>query len=535
MITRTVLIGVDGASFSILDALAADGVMPFLRRFIEEGVRAPLRSVVPALTPPAWTSLMTGRAPGRHGIFDFFRKDSAASPQIRFLTSRDIGCPTIWEHVSAQGLRATVLNFPLTFPAPPINGHVVPGGWMPWRQLPLGCHPSNLYDRLAALPGFNPRELAMDMSHEEKAIEGCRRDEYEEWIALHVRREQQWFNVLRHLMQEEPSHLVAVLFDGVDKLQHLCWRFIDPAYAHTLTSPWERRVRECCLGYFRTLDGLMEEIATLAGPRASVVVASDHGFGPQVRTFFVNTWLQRQGHLTWTDGKAPKASAAKTLGIGQLARHVGALDWTKTRAYAPMPSGNGIHIVRANGNAPGGVPASEYEAFRERLIDGLRALRDPGTEEPVVSRVWTREEIFEGPFIELAPDLTLELQDGGLVSILSSDEVVVPRPEPSGTHRPLGVFIARGPGIRRHAEIAELSILDVAPLLLLCLGLPIPAELDGRLPAEVLEAGALQQPVHSDAPVAAVAVADAAAGAVVLDEEAEAEIMKRLQALGYVE
>ncbi|MGH6692428.1 MAG: alkaline phosphatase family protein, partial [Gammaproteobacteria bacterium] len=481
----------------------------------------------------AWTSLMTGRAPGRHGIFDFFRKDTATAPHIRFLTARDVGCTTLWEQVTAHGLKATVLNFPLTFPAPPINGHVVPGGWMPWRQLPLACRPATLYARLAELPGFNPRELAMDMAHEEKAIEGCRRDEYEEWIALHVRREQQWFSVLRYLMQEEPSELVAVLFDGVDKLQHLCWRFLDPATAAALASPWERQVRERCLEYFRTLDGLIEEIVALAGSKATVVVASDHGFGPQVRTFSVNTWLQRQGHLAWQDGSAPRATESETLGMGQLARHVYSLDWTRTRAFAPMPSGNGIHIVQADWN-PAGVPPSEYEAFRDRLIHDLLQVRDPITGTPVVSRVWKREEIFDGPFLTLAPDVTLELEDGGLVSILAADEVVAPRPEPTGSHRPDGVFIAAGPLLRADAAVPSLSILDVAPLLLNVLELPVPEELEGRLPAELFE-GAVQQhaapngaPVHADA--AAVPAAEQ-----LLDQEAEAEILKRLQALGYVE
>ena len=73
MTTRTVLIGLDGATFTVLDPLMARGVMPFLRDFIAQGVRAPLRSVIPALTPPAWTSLVTGKRPGQHGVFDFVR------------------------------------------------------------------------------------------------------------------------------------------------------------------------------------------------------------------------------------------------------------------------------------------------------------------------------------------------------------------------------------------------------------------------------------------------------------------------------
>ena len=90
------LIGLDGATFDILDPLMQQGAMPVLRGLIGSGVRATLRSTVPALTPPAWTSLVTGRGPGSHGIFDFFRKDKESSPLFRFLTSHDVACSTMW-------------------------------------------------------------------------------------------------------------------------------------------------------------------------------------------------------------------------------------------------------------------------------------------------------------------------------------------------------------------------------------------------------------------------------------------------------
>src|SRR3712207_7881762 len=77
------------------------------------------------------------------------------------------------------------------FPAPAVDGCVVPGGMMPWRQLRLGCHPPGLFDRLKALPGFNPREM-LDMELEVKAIEGCPEDELADWVERHIVREGRW-------------------------------------------------------------------------------------------------------------------------------------------------------------------------------------------------------------------------------------------------------------------------------------------------------------------------------------------------------
>jgi predicted AlkP superfamily phosphohydrolase/phosphomutase len=525
------LIGLDGATFDILDPLMREGAMPVLRDLIGSGARATLRSTVPALTPPAWTSLVTGRGPGAHGIFDFFRKDKESSPLFRFLTSHDVACATMWSLATAEGLRATVLNFPLTFPPPKIAGHILPGGFMPWRQLRLGCHPEGLFDRLRELPSFNARELALDMTHEAKAIEGCADDEIEPWVDMHIRRERQWVDIARYLRRNDPSDFTALLFDGTDKIQHLCWRFIDPSMKHTLASPWEQRVRDKVREYYCRLDGLIGELRD-DFTDATIVVASDHGFGPQVRTFYVNSWLERMGLLTWQEGQAPASRTDGTLGLNQLARHVYQIDWNRTRAFAPMPSGNGVHIVKADDEHPNGVSADEYEGFRDWLAAQLLEVTDEETGERVVARVSTRDQLFRGPSLRVAPDLTLELQDGGLISILSSLENVRRRAVPTGTHHPDGIFVAAGPEIQRGARLAPLSILDVAPLMLHELGLPIPEALEGRLVIEALDPDALAvRPPRREASTSSVATVEE----LPLDAEAETEILERLRSLGYVE
>jgi len=533
---RTVLIGLDGATFSILDPLMRDGVMPFLKEFVASGARAELLSVIPPLTPPAWTSLVTGRSPGQHGIFDFFQKEGE-NHYIRLTTSNDVHCETIWSNISRHGVRGTSLNFPLMLPPPAIDGNVVSGGWMTWRQLRLGCHPDGLYDRLKALPGFNPRELAMDSSHEVKAIEGCQHEEYEDWINTHIRREQQWFNILRHLMSEDPCELTAILFDGVDKLQHLCWRFLDPNCLSEQLSPWELKVRNLCLDYFRQLDKFLAEIADLAGPDSTIVMSSDHGFGAQRETFFVNTWLEQNGYLAWAGNEPTQEGESDTLGMGQLARHVHRLDWEKTFAYASTPSSNGIHIVTADSNNKNGIQKEDYERFRSQLMESLYGLVSPTTGKQVVTRSWTREEAFEGPYMHLAPDLTLSLRDGGMVSILASDMSVKPRREPSGTHRPEGIIISRGPGIRQGITLNQISILNVAPLLLYSLGLPVPEDMEGRVPTEVFEPPLLKRrPILVSGHSKSVAPAKEKKSVEVLyDAEAEAAVAARLRDLGYIE
>jgi predicted AlkP superfamily phosphohydrolase/phosphomutase len=532
---RSFLIGLDGATFDVLDPIMQEGVMPALREFIGGGVRADLRTVVPALTPPAWTSLMTGRSPGHHGIFDFFTKESPDSYYFHVSSAQDVRAETLWSIANREGRRCTILNFPMTFPAPDVQGNVVPG-WMPWRQLRLGCRPADLFDRIKKLPGFEARELSMDLSPEAKAVQGCRLEELEEWVSFYIRRERQWLRIVEMLEREDPSDLTAILFDGVDKIQHLCWRFIDPAYRSPEPSEREARIRSLCLEYYRQLDEILARIFAMSGPGDTTFIASDHGFGAQTGTFFVNSWLEKQGYLAWAKDAGPEAGGSGDLGMEQLARHVYLLDWEKTRAYVPTPSGNGIYIVRS------GMSSSEYEDLRAALVRDLREVRDENGV-PVVSRIFTSDEVFSGPCQDLSPDVTVELRDGGLVSILDSDAVFRTRAEPIGAHRPQGVFLARGPGYRKGAKVEELSILDVAPSILHGLGLPIPADFEGRVPVEAMAPGFRERERAASVPAPDAVAAERSSRASrasrasrpKLSQDDEKRLAAHLRALGYLE
>ncbi len=531
----TVLLGLDGATFTVLDPLMERGVMPFLAELTTRGVRAPLRTVMPPLTPPAWTSLMTGKRPGQHGVFDFFQKEDPDSEYLHLATSQDIHSPTIWSLARDAGQRIVSLNFPMLFPPPPVDGALVPGGWMPWRQLRLGCHPPGLFDRLKQLPNFEPREMALDMELEAKAIDGCPQDEFADWIRLHVRREERWFEILRHLLTEDgPADLVGIMFDGTDKLQHLCWRFIDVAYRPAAPDAWEQEIIDLCEGYFRGLDAKLQQIVELVGTDATVLVASDHGFGPNWELLYINAWLEQQGYLAYKD-VAGSGEAASAVGFAEMTRHVSQLDWERTLAYAATPSSQGINVVSKLPDGSGPMPRERRDALCAEIAAGLRELRNPATGRPMVLDVLTRQEAYAGPYEELGPDLSLVLADQAAVSILRSDTIVRRRSEPFGNHQWQGVFMAAGPGIRCGERLAELSILDVAPTLLYSLDVPIPQDMTGRLAESAFEPAALA----SRPPRGAAAGGDASdlvpGVDLQLDADEEQTIVNRLRALGYVE
>lgn len=524
--TRALLFGLDGATFAVLDPLMRDGTMPALAGLVARGARADLVSTPNPITPPGWTSMTTGRSPGQHGILDFIRAEERPQGMFfRVTDGRDNRCETIWSMASRQGRRVTALNFFGMWPPRPVDGYTIPG-FVPGRHLRRASWPAGVFDRLAAIPDFRTRDLGMDLDEEKKSVQGMPEAEYEDWIRMHIRREQRWFAVLRHFLATDPCDLVGIVFDGVDKIQHLCWRYVDPALASPDPSPFERRIRALCVEYFRQLDGFLAETLALVGPDAHVVVASDHGFGATTELVYINVWLERQGLLRWA-GDNP-VDGGESIMVSRLKNHVSLVDWKTTRAYALTPSSNGIWIR--------GVEPARYGEFRERLIAQLRDFRDPATGQPVIAAVRTREEIFAGPAMPQAPDLTLTLRDGGLVSILNADAPLKPRSEPAGTHRYEGVFVASGPGVRPGVRLDARSILDVAPVLLHSLGLPVPEDLEGRFPEEAFDPGWLAaHPVRRGGRTEGPA-ADAPEGAAIeLDAGDEAMIAERLRRLGYLE
>lgn len=596
---KTVLIGLDGATFAILNPLMEKGIMPFLKTFCARGTQGKLLSTLPHVTPTAWTSLVTGRSPGNHGIFDFVRaEENKNGLYVRFLDARDVRSETIWSMVCRQGKRVTSLNFPLTgrFEDQAVRtavavarflpeeaarlrqamrqgteeamgeiealfflkcqqngvdeitartlftqlqgfmghdfGYMVPG-FISWKHLRRHVYPPELHGELLALPGFDLKEVAWDMEKEQKSVQMMPLAEYAAWIESHIRREQQWFEIVRHLMQTDPCDLTAIMFDGVDKLQHLSWHLLDPRIYPERPSRWEEETRALCLVYFRQLDTFLAEIVEMAGPDAHIFMASDHGFGPTWDIFYLNVWLQQQGYLQWSESGAQQIEP-EAMFAGQTKGQ--RFDWDNTFAYALTPSSNGITIRVANAPEQSGIPPDEYDSFRRKLSDSLLSFTHPISGEPVVTRVVTREEAFSGSQMHLAPDLTLVLRDYGFISAANARSPLMSRTEAKGMHHPEGIFIAAGPGIRRGITVEPLSILDVCPALLYSLGLDIPSDLEGCLLTEMFEPLFLEShPPRIGEPTIRMDIVEPEIEKSPLLQEEEAMMIARLKALGYID
>jgi predicted AlkP superfamily phosphohydrolase/phosphomutase len=148
-------------------------------------------------------------------------------------------------------------------------------------------------------------------------------------------------------------------------------------------------------------------------------------------------------------------------------------------------------FINLRGRDPEGIVApNDYEPLRSKLIHELAALVNPATGKPHYARVYRREEIYSGQFLDSMPDLLcvprdLRVADSGMGfrsnRLFDTDSAI------SGTHREVGIFAMRSPGVRRGVAIPEIRIYDIAPTILHCLDLPIPDDMDGQVITSAFE------------------------------------------------
>jgi len=417
--------------------------------------------------------------------------------------------PTVWELASAAGRQVIVAGVPGTYPPSPVNGVLVTSFLAPGPESDY-TYPRDLKDELQAHVGEFP--LSPSEAHRGGSVERF----VDDMRACAVGR----MAVFRYLLREKPWGLAVLVFASTDMLQHELWHLLDPAHPrHDPTlAPVARRA---ALSFFQELDTHLGELMALAGENTTVILMSDHGFGPFHSFLHLNNWLRSQG---WLQLKPASVTALKALafrlgftplnvlkllsamGLGRLRSQVkggkkGSLlrqlflsfedvDWSRTQAFAVGNFGQ-IYVNVSGERSLGCVqPGAEYEALRDAIAERALALRDPATGDPVVLQVHRREDVFHGDQLHRLPDLIVHTDRRRYVSFGHADfgsrHLIEPSFGQSGHHTLTGILAMRGPGVRPGMSLDDAHIVDLAPTILRLLQLPIPPHMDGQFLADAL-------------------------------------------------
>ncbi len=552
------IFGLDGATWDLARPLMDAGAMPNLRGLVERGTSGVLRSTMPPVTFPAWSSFMTGANPGKHGVFDFTRR-LPASYQIGFVSSRQRRVPTIWRLLSDAGRRVAVLGVPTTYPPEPLNGIMVGGFDSPVATGIDGSfvYPRAFYDEMRSAVGSYAfadfQELRIGPGWHAAALPKLRE-------GIETKR-----NLAQYVLQREPWDCFMVMFGEADTVSHHFWMFADPR-SPRFDPAGARELGGAIAEIYGRLDAALGSLLSAVPGDATVLVASDHGFGGAgTSVLHINRWLAEQGWLGFRGGSGALAARivrgirkfaltalparlqerlVRRLGRGVARRLEGwsrfsAIDMPNTRAFSEELNYAPSLWLNVRGRDPDGTvePGADYDTTVGAISEALLDWRHPETGAPIVAAVHRRDTIYDGPCVEEAPDLILELalEDGYSFACLPSgagEGPAVRRLEPSehmagkgggmnGSHRSDGVWALSGPQVAAGRQEAA-SILDVAPTVLHAAGLSVPSWMDGTLLP-----GVSGRPIIEDKP-APPTRSD-------LDADGEAELWRRLVALGYLE
>jgi predicted AlkP superfamily phosphohydrolase/phosphomutase len=534
MSVKASVIGLDGAAWHLVDPLIEDGHMPNLAKLRSGGSGGVLDSTVPTYTPPAWTSAATGVNPGRHGIYGFL-EGNAQNEGLVLVHSGKIKASTIWEIANAQGAKVGVYNLPLTYPPRELEGWMVSGMMTPGygERLKGFAFPRSVEERILQWVPDYVLDISPNWETDWKDASLCGRIVE----SLAQRR-----LVLERLLNEDSPDVLFAVLEAPDRLQHVYYRYMDPADA-MYDSPAGKEIRPEIIKCFAAMDDIVGLVAEHS--ENGVIVCSDHGFTAWEFSVHTNALLQQWGYL-----KIKPAARAMQTGAARamvpLAKRVlpaktarkakgktfAAVDWSKTKAFAsPIPQ-QGIFINVAGRERFGVVPENEVQGLKDDLKRRFETLQGPDGK-PVTDRVWRSEDVFHGDALAGAPDLLpvlrnhrFELDDELFHKEPFTDLAHLPR----GVHHPDGIVVVAGAGVQSGGTF-HASVLDVTPTLLYMAGLKVPEGLDGSVMSDAFDAGHLgDRPISTTAPLSSKATDEDSP----YSAEEEAVIEENLRGLGYL-
>jgi predicted AlkP superfamily phosphohydrolase/phosphomutase len=286
------------------------------------------------------------------------------------------------------------------------------------------------------------------------------------------------------MLKKKRFSLFVSVFQATDRVQHMFWRFLDkrhPLYNEEEEKKYGNAILKC----YQRMDEIVGEVLKYIDKDTVLIILSDHGFHSFRKAVNLNTWLVKNGFMSLeTFAELADQNLANLFSQGLFWPNV---NWAGTEAYA-LGLG-GIYLNLAGREAQGIVSEGrEYEEVRNRIIKGLKELKDPETGEKVIRNVYKREDIYSGPYFSQTPDLVVGFNDGYRVSWQTSlggiPEKVIEenRKKWSGDHCSFDPEITKGILlINRKARIENPNIIDLAPTILRLFDLPVPENIDGKV------------------------------------------------------
>jgi predicted AlkP superfamily phosphohydrolase/phosphomutase len=554
------VIGLDAATLDIIKPLMEEGLLPTFQKLCNEGAYGALSSTLHPLSPPAWTSFITGKNPGKHGIYDFvIHKPNSYELEYTYGGMRK-GL-SIWKLLSLAGKKVVVLNVPMTYPPEEVNGILISGFDSPGTDSDF-VYPSNILNEITRAVGkYQLRDYP----------QGHSPDSFVEHIEslFDFRR-----RLTHYMMDSHEWDFFMMVFGELDVVQHAYWQYTDPAF-QSISETQREKYGHVIRDMYIKMDSVLGELFSKLPKGTNILVMSDHGAGPCYKAVFINKWLEERGLLSYIDSKGKNYYYLKFLknvhhaiktsippaGLEWMKKTFPALrqkvkskivfsdiDWAKTKVWSFGRESTNLFINVKEKFPHGIVNTAEYESLRSRLIMELKTLLDPDTGESAVERVYRGEEVYHGDCMDNAPDLLVTWRNYQYTSwpgysdrnrslfepsLFHSDYSDWSQLQKGGNHRPNGILFTKGSSFKSGIKIEGARIIDLAPTILYLMGASVPADMDGSILESAISPSYLQQnpPQYTEPP----SNGETKTPGKAYSEEEASRVEERLRSLGYIE
>ena len=487
---KTLLIGLDGASFDILMPWIKEGKLPVLEKLINKGTHGILKSTIPCVTCPALPTIYTGINPGNLGVFSFLDHEGSV------VSSSKIPYKSIWHILTEKKKRSLISNLRTTYPPEEINGTMICSlhsigkklGVDSWEKTESSwVYPKKLQKELDGwainIENFVKNIIDKLLSGDMEGYENIKK--LEKFRALKF----------KELLLRDEYDFGFHWIEHTDTINHLCWGRKD-----LILRCYQEIIEPILDDYLNTFKDW------------NILIISDHGTAVEgLYDFHVNTWLMKKDYLktNWffmpeivslalplfrkIKGWFPsiKVNVENKKGrtdnnekndivLSDNRNEIRGVDWNNTVAYSDITWGIRINRGKIKDK-------DEYESLREKIIADLKDLKKD-SDFNVIQNAWKREEIYSGKYLDQIPDIIILPQNYLKHSRVIINEVLK---QSAGsnlgghTYAIDGIFIANGPDIKMGKEIDSLRLIDIVPTILFMLDLEVSNELDGRVIKEI--------------------------------------------------
>lgn len=428
-----------------------------------------LESVIPPITVPAWMCMSTSQDPGSLGVYGFRNRTDHTYSGLGVVNTNSFTAPAIWDEMGKNARRSIVVGVPPSYPP----RHMING-------INVGCFLTpNTKTNEYTSPGHIKGEIDNLVGEYPVDVKGFRTDN-KDWLLEQIHdMTRKHFEVIRYLLATQEWDYFQFVEIGLDRIHHGFWKYHDKLHRqYEPGSKFEMAIWD----YYKCLDDEIGRTLELLEDDANVLIVSDHGAQRLDGGFCVNEWLVREGLLVLKDKPSKITTFMPSL-----------VDWEKTRVWS-----EGGYYARVFFNVKGREPKgtidpSEYDSFYDEMKARFEALPDDGGK-PMGTLVFRPDRLYHS-VKNVAPDMVVHF--GGLfwrsIGGIGYQDLYVQENDTGPddcNHAQFGAFLLTGKGLPATGEVEGMRLLDIAPTLLDCAGIDVPATMQGKTLRSKLAASA---------------------------------------------